>query len=365
MQTALNDVDGAIKYIVDGDNRHPNRMDICQARIIPSQQPNATQQPTSTSGQPPAAAPSFGQPSAPSVFGRPSAPTFGQPSAPASGFSQSSAPAYGQPAFGQLPAPDRPTTSFGQPSIVGSPSTLTPTLGQPSTPSSFIAPQQAHQAGIQSNHPFGQTSTQAPTTTFGQPSAPTQGSVFGRPSAGQSASPFNQSAASAMTAGGPAQTTAPQSNPFGNPTQTAPTNAFGQPTRASPSPFGQPPSTQQPNAFAQRATPPANNTAVRSAAAPGSGPQIQKDGQGRLRSWNGKTVSYINDEPCYKRSDGSWEKIWFPEGPPEFKKTVDLPGEVYDQATKENYMFLKEHGMFKDGIMPLLPPKREWCNWNM
>lgn len=36
---------------------------------------------------------------------------------------------------------------------------------------------------------------------------------------------------------------------------------------------------------------------------------------------------------------------------------------MYDEATKENYRYLKERGTFKDGIMPELPPKREWCTW--
>lgn len=75
-------------------------------------------------------------------------------------------------------------------------------------------------------------------------------------------------------------------------------------------------------------------------------------------------VRYFDDEPCYKGNDGSWQRVWFPDGPPVFAKTVDLPDEAYDEATKANYRHLKEAGTFKDGIMPALPPKREWCSWN-
>lgn len=81
-------------------------------------------------------------------------------------------------------------------------------------------------------------------------------------------------------------------------------------------------------------------------------------------SWKGMPVRYFDDEPCYKGNDGNWQRIWFPDGPPVFTKTVDQPDEAYDEATKVNYKHLKQTGTFKDGIMPTLPPKREWCSWN-
>ena len=75
-------------------------------------------------------------------------------------------------------------------------------------------------------------------------------------------------------------------------------------------------------------------------------------------------VRYFDDEPCYKGNDGDWRRVWFPDKPPVFTKTVDLPDEVYDEATKADYRYLKQTGTFKDGIMPALPPKREWCSWD-
>lgn len=90
----------------------------------------------------------------------------------------------------------------------------------------------------------------------------------------------------------------------------------------------------------------------------------QRDSQGKLVTWNGKAVSYINDEPCFKGKNNNWEKIWFPDGPPVFNKAVELPDEDYDQATKESYKFLGTQGVFKDGIIPSLPPRREWCSWD-
>lgn len=81
-------------------------------------------------------------------------------------------------------------------------------------------------------------------------------------------------------------------------------------------------------------------------------------------AWKGQRVTYVEDEPCFKRSDGALEKICFPDGPQPFGKGPEIPDEAYDEATKENYMFMKEQGAFKDGIMPLLPPKREWVDWD-
>ena len=135
IQTALNDLDGAVKYIINGEDEHPNRLDICKAKGATPTQPHASapsQQIQSTFGQPSRSAPDFGQPSASSAFGGPSANSFGQSFAPTSTFGQ----------------PSATTSTFGKPSA--------PTFGQPSQPSAF-----------------GQASTLGPSTTsFGQPSSP-------------------------------------------------------------------------------------------------------------------------------------------------------------------------------------------------
>ena len=75
-------------------------------------------------------------------------------------------------------------------------------------------------------------------------------------------------------------------------------------------------------------------------------------------------MTYVDDEPCFKRNDGALERIWFPDGPQPFSKSPEVPDEAYDEAAKENYIYMKEHGAFKNGIMPLLPPKREWVDWD-
>ena len=396
IQTALNDVDGAVNYIVNGENEHPNRLDMCRAKGATPTQPQTSapnQQITSTFGQLSSLAPTFGQPSTTSAFDRPSVPSFGQPSVPTSTFGQPSAPTFGQPsqpsAFGQPSSLGRQTTSFGQPSSTfGRPSIPAPTFGQPSAPSSLGAPQQQNNAfgkpsgpgllqqpAAAAKNPFGQPLAPTPAPTFGQPSAPSQQSAFGRPSTLNPSPAFGQSATSGAISGFSQTSTAPP-NPFGQPTAPSTTGSFGQPLTAAPNPFGQRTSTaNQPFPFVQTSgtsntlqpptLPVPNRANVRSTSGQGTnGIQVQKDSQGKITTWEGFSVRYFDDEPCYKSNDGSWQRIWFPDGPPVFTKSVELPVEAYDEATKANYRHLKETGTFQDGIMPALPPRREWCSWN-
>lgn len=402
IQTALNDVDGAVKYIINGENEHPNRLDVCKAKSAPpiqSQTSAPNQQITSTFGQPSSSAPALGQPSASSAFGAPSVSSFGQPSAPIAkpSFGQPTAPTFGQPsqssAFGQASTLGH-STSFGQPSMTfGKPSIAAPTFGQASVPGPFGTPTQPQQQpnafgkpsgpdSIQqpsaaAKNPFGQPLASAQSTTFGQPSAPSQTSAFGRPSTSNAAPAFGQPAASGSASGFSQSSTVPV-NPFAQPTAPSTTTTFSQPSAAAPSSFGQTktsfanqpvPSFGQPFGQSNTANTSSGSAVDRTGARVTSGQgahggQIQKDSQDKIMSWNGTPVRYFDDEPCYKSNDGNWQRIWFPDGPPTFTKTVDLPDEAYDEATKENYRHLKQTGTFKDGIMPALPPKREWCSWN-
>ena len=400
MQTALSDVDGAVKYMINGENEHPNRLDVCKARgVTPAEPPMSipNQQTTST----------FGQPSAPSAFGRPSVTPFGQPSAPTSTFGQPSAPTsnFGQPSvptstFGQPSQPSTfgqastlgPTTSFGQPSSTfGKPSIPAPTFGQPSAPGPFEASQQQQtntfgkpsgpfpllQPSAAAKNPFAQSLAATNASTFGQPSAPSQASEFGRPSASNPPSTIGQPAPSGATSGFAQASTAPL-NPFAQPSAPSTTGSVGQPSNAAPSPFNQRrtstanqpvPAFGQPFGLSNTTQPPTGPAVDRKIVRSTSGQetkgvQIQKDSQDKVTSWKGMPVKYFDDEPCYQGNNGIWQRIWFPDGPPVFVKTTDLPDEAYDEATKENYKHLRQTGSFKDGIMPALPPKKDWCNWN-
>lgn len=361
----------------------------------PSQTSVPSRQNTSTFGQPSGSVPALGQPSAPLVFSRPSATSLGQPSAPTPTFGQPSAPSFGQPdqpsAFGQASTLGRVTTSFRQPSSTfGKPSIPAPTFGQPSAPGPFGAPQQQPNAfgkpsgpdlllqpSAAAKNPFGQQLAPTQSSTFGQSSSLSQPSAFGRPSAQNPSPAFGQPATSVADSGF-SQTSTASPNPFGQPTAPSNTGTIRQPSTAAPNPFGQRRTSTasqpvlsfgQPSGPSNTAQPPTGPAAdwanVRSTSGQGTnGVQVQKDSQDKITSWRGMPVRYFDDEPCYKGNDDNWQRIWFPDGPPIFTKTVDLPDEAYDEPTRANYRHLKQTGTFKDGIMPALPPKREWCSWN-
>jgi len=39
--------------------------------------------------------------------------------------------------------------------------------------------------------------------------------------------------------------------------------------------------------------------------------------------------------------------------------------EEYTEAVREAYEYVAKEGRFKDGIMPNVPPKREWVSWDL
>jgi nucleoporin NUP42 len=80
--------------------------------------------------------------------------------------------------------------------------------------------------------------------------------------------------------------------------------------------------------------------------------------------FKGRSVVYRNGEPGFKGNDGSWEKIWFPEGAPPFYGDTEMEDAAYDGQTKAAYMHVRQTGAFERGVMPMLPPKREWCLWD-
>jgi hypothetical protein len=84
----------------------------------------------------------------------------------------------------------------------------------------------------------------------------------------------------------------------------------------------------------------------------------------------------VNDVPCYERPDGKgWERIWFPEfgngaevlalNAPGKKDDLEGKADDYTQAVKEAYVQLLTKGEFGDaGMMPTVPPMREWCSFD-
>jgi nucleoporin NUP42 len=94
-------------------------------------------------------------------------------------------------------------------------------------------------------------------------------------------------------------------------------------------------------------------------------------------SWRGFPVSYIDKpgpelmegeplrekEPCFRRPDGEWEKIWFPDGPPKWQKEEERPPDVGDKKDlEEAYRLGREKGTWGEK-MPEVPPRRQWVGW--
>ena len=354
---ALNDIDGAIKYIVDGEKQHPNRHDVVNARghaVSQQPQPEGNNYPNSTSGQFPA----FSNQSSGTSFARPIT-SFGKPSAPSSSFGQPSSLGPPKSLFGQQ------TSAFGQPAVLNQPGGGS--LGQaPSSVPAFSQPiTQSPFGRVQGGFPVADTSAplQPPVSAFTQ-----QPNPFGQAVPPKPSNPFGQPSSIGNASSNP--------NAFERPTLQQPINTFGQPTNVKPNPFASARSDRDPAASGQFAgaakifnqpNPQASQTGTLSRpVAKGSSIPIdaKRDSTGKLTKWKGKPVQYVEDDACYRDNDGTLKKIWFPDGPPVFTKAVELPDDAYDETTKENYKYLKDHGTFKDGLMPELPPRREWCNWN-
>ncbi|KAI1499095.1 hypothetical protein F5X99DRAFT_391215 [Biscogniauxia marginata] len=369
--------------------------------------PSANQNPFSSSPQPnpfSGGGSSFGQPSTlgqkPSPFGTAPSSQFGQPSQMGS-----IPPAFGQPSqIGSAPS------AFGQPSALGQrPNPFGAPSSGPAGPSGFG---QAGQGAFgqpsalgQRPNPFGAPASSAP-NSFGQPTAAAAPSPFAQ-QATPTSSPFSQPTASnpfAQVASTPndqsMDTSAPPpaaSNPFGQPSSSgfaAPTNgnAFGSQasnfaTAGSSNPFGQPQPQSQSQPSAQTAT------AVKSGPyAPQSTKQhpppesyINKAMNGRIMSFRGQPVIYkwkVHDKyqdqappqdptnkavsvpvPGVRNADGSWRKIFFPEGPPGYNKDTEPDASKYDAAVQATYARMAATGRF-EGDMPEVPPMREDCVWN-
>ncbi|KAH7246177.1 hypothetical protein BKA59DRAFT_477389 [Fusarium tricinctum] len=379
-------------------------------------QPSAFGQPSQL-GQ---TAPAFGQPSQPSAFGQPSQQpsAFGQPSALGAKPSAFGAPAFGQPSqpnaqgnvFGQPSQPNAQGNAFGQPSQLnaqGNAFGQTGQLGQ--KPNPFGAPSgtnnnsspfgaiastnsapAANPFGAPSGaNPFGSNNSNqnnAGANPFGQPSQPAQqpaqgNSPFGQPSntaAPAASNPFGASnVAPTPAANNPfGQPSQPQSNgfasqnnqqqtnnPFGQPSQPPQqANPFGQPSNATPAaanPFaaGQP---QQPAAASSGSPYPPNSSRQH----PPVESYSSKGMDGRLSMFKGKSVIYKDGKPGIQEFDGTWRRIWFPDGPPGYSADTELPPEKYDDKSKAQWMAFAQTGNFEGGLMPELPPPRECTVWD-
>lgn len=409
MDIALNDTQGAIKFILDGYQEHPNRIDITEGRTDAGTNSNQPSAPPNPFGQAQPAAPSpfgqastsggFGQPAQnPSPFGQAQSSGFGQPSALGTGtpFGQPSglgggggfgkpslgATAFGsntnaaspfaKPAFGQTSAPS--ASPFG----AAASSSPFSQINQPSNPSPFSNPSATQQnpspfgqAQQPSNpSPFGQPSTIGNPSPFAQAQQPATASPFGQPSApsgfgqaAQNSSPFGQMQQ-------PQQNQPAQPSPFGQ--QQASSNPFGSQPAAS-APFGQPAAPQGvPVPSNQDAGPPA---IMDMDGASDLNPLPRLEGEtrrdpvsNRLSMWKGRPVQYVNNQPCYlhPQDNKTWTRINFPNGPPDAASLRDSQAKESDYTPEvaAQYEHFLQHGRFENGVIPTVPPKKDWISFN-
>ena len=422
MNRILNDLPGAVQYIVDAQNEHPNRIDVCEQNTLPDNQrgffavgrqqiqtPSAFGQP-SASGQPS----SFGQPSAIGAAGQPRT-AFGAPSFPGAGgaptsFGQPSAMGAGRPgAFGQPSA----VGGFGQPSQLGGnrpspfPQQGGPTTGaspfgqQQPNPTTGASPssQQGAGAGAGSS-PFAQLGSTNTGGGFGQPSQvganpspfaqqnPTPTGVFGRPS-GAPANPFGNNNNQNVGGQGGFPTVSdmsmasPVTSSFTQPAA-APSNnsgSFGAPSAPSNlNPFARASQPAQPAQSAvngvqgfQQQRPQTSNGPPRGLASqPAPSADISSyathSPTGQLLTFKRMQVIYDKENKPFVRSGNKEERVWFPNGPPPPTNDIQPPPEAYGPKIKEfeeAYRIVKETGSFKDGLMPEEAPQVDWVRYDL
>ncbi|KAH0566393.1 hypothetical protein GP486_000215 [Trichoglossum hirsutum] len=394
IQTILSDIDGAVRFIEAAKDNHPNRWDICKgssgmAGQAAMQPQTIMGQPSSTTGQP-ASGTAFGQQSAlgsASAFGRPSQlvvgrPTFGQPSQLAG-----ASPTFGQPsqlgnasAFGQPSHIGTASTSFGQPSQLGSGSAF----GQPPQHGNGSAFGQPSQLG--GGPAFGQSSQLGGGLAFGKPSQLGAGPAFSQPpqvgGSGVFGQPSSAPQANNVFSGPSTQVnpnpfaaipTGPAAGAFGRPSQfqintSTPTHQVSPdaPFRSTPADFSgtwQKDETGNPVPFPIEVANPYPQDAK--LVHPDLRTYSTRDPSNRLLTWKSRPVIYVDNKPCFERSrDKKMERISYPDGPPPYNRDTELPESMYDEKTKEAYLFVRDKGYFKDNWMPNLPPRREWCKWD-
>jgi nucleoporin NUP42 len=72
------------------------------------------------------------------------------------------------------------------------------------------------------------------------------------------------------------------------------------------------------------------------------------------------------DVPVIMNRDGSPIKIWFPLGPGKHTPDTEVedPAVYNDAKVQAAWAPFLGTGKFTDGVMPLVPPKRDWCLWD-
>ena len=338
VQKALSDLRGAVRYIRDGANKHPNRFDVIAGRAQNENQ---------------------------------------------DGFGGAEAKQTG--AFGRMTATPNAGNPFGQPSTPSS----NPFLKPPQQANPFAKP------GDVKPNPFarpGDSQSTSQNGGFGQASNP-----FARPGdqkvpgpfePGAPQNPFNRNAPGNAPAFAPNNPTTNTTNPFSrNPVVNPFTNtiahqrqtgAFNQnsafPTSSSSNGFPPPPSASGSSPAEPSDEPPAlgpDRFSILDELRPNApnNPAAREFRNGKLVRFRNCPVAYqkLNEEqadspiyPFFQDEKKEVHRIWN-------EATRETPGakgdsgpldpteDLYDQGTVDGLRFMVQNGVFKDGVMPLLP----------
>ncbi|KAK8038264.1 CCCH zinc finger domain-containingprotein [Apiospora phragmitis] len=162
-------------------------------------------------------------------------------------------------------------------------------------------------------------------------------------------------------------TTAAPSNPFGQPmsngTAAQAANPFGQP-QAQLGGAGAAPAAAGAAAAAAKGTP-GNPYAPNSTKQHPPYDSYANRVGAKLVRFKGQPVMYKDAAtPGLRLPDGSFRKIWFPNGPPAYYRGTEPEDPAsYTDEVKKAYADMHANGRFL-GAMPEVPPLREDCVWD-
>ncbi|RFU23786.1 hypothetical protein B7463_g12552, partial [Scytalidium lignicola] len=370
IENILHNIDGAISYIIEAENEHPNRIDICKGSPLASLRSNTLAHPeryeNSQTGNPFANRAQL-----------PSTSTFGNPSAISSGtFGKPSVADPAVDSFGSISA-SKTTPQLGVPGTFGQPMVL----GQKLNPFGSQATTFSSES-LSKTTPAQFPMLAVPSNSFAQQPQPTASSS---PSGPRSEAPLLSQPGSSNND----YQKSPYGSNFGSNVLSTQPNPFGPASRMSAGQQGFPGSESMKtkvgiNPFTNASTNPITRLSSidqghllgngnSGQAYPGSNvlsqhhgmePSISRDSSGRLSIFKGKPVQYRDGIAGILHRDDRWEKIWFSDGPPPYNKDTELDDDAYDENTKAAYLHVLKKGTFRGGVMPLLPPKAEWCSWD-
>ncbi|RKF79767.1 Nucleoporin AMO1 [Golovinomyces cichoracearum] len=369
IQHSLQNIDDAVKYLMESANYHPNRVDICRQ----SESGGVFSAPTITQNQNPfrvtpnqnSLTVQSNQKSliSSSMFGKPSAQVFGAPAAP--------------------------TGIFGQPS----------TLGQRYNPfaavkSNFGAPSQSTMThenssrdnlcnGLANNNP--NPFAQAATNTFKKFPA-FENSGRQNPFGSSSNPAFGAPSSSSVTQRNPKTDLDTQLNPNFNQSSLNPFAVLSNNTKTNTSvvsnlknPFANPIEPHlnlsdnfknEPDRVESKVLNSLNSKFSGGTSNHLSDSQMLKsnspsDSHENPKSFKNRNIEYRDKIPGFINKEGIWERIWFPDGKPKFSEDAKMPLEtVYDELTSKAYSYARQNKRFENGWIPALPPKDVWCEYD-